>query len=145
MQWSKDDIWFHLWKQEKVATLKEDFGSESLESDDGMELDDGDKLQWVNIPYKSLSLRSDLRGRLIVLDFFTTCCINCIHSLVELQDVKESIRVLEPAKHDAYVSWIGVHSPKFDYEREVQVVKQFCDKYGTYLTGNVLRRRATEI
>jgi thiol-disulfide isomerase/thioredoxin len=36
-------------------------------------------LQWFNVS-KPLSL-SDLKGRLVILDFWTFCCINCIFRL----------------------------------------------------------------
>ena len=39
--------------------------------------------EWVNVA-KPLSL-ADLRGRFVLLDFWTYCCINCMHVLPELQ------------------------------------------------------------
>ena len=38
--------------------------------------------EWFNSP--SLSLERELRGKIVVLDFWTYCCINCIHVLPDL-------------------------------------------------------------
>lgn len=46
-----------------------------------------------------------LLGRTTVLDFFTYCCINCMHVLPDLEELERNIR-------DVLV--IGVHSAKFD-------------------------------
>jgi len=51
---------------------------------------------------------ASLRGRVVLLDFWTFCCINCLHVLDEL-------RALERQYADSLVI-IGVHSPKFPHE-----------------------------
>jgi thiol-disulfide isomerase/thioredoxin len=53
---------------------------------------------------------ADLRGKWVLLDFWTSCCGNCLHIIDEL-------RPLERKYRDALVV-IGVHSPKFAHERE---------------------------
>ena len=60
---------------------------------------------WLNTDHP-LALR-DLRGRVVVLDFWTFCCINCIR-------VIEELRPLEERFGDSLVV-IGVHSPKFPH------------------------------
>ncbi|KAG9461065.1 hypothetical protein GDO78_018246, partial [Eleutherodactylus coqui] len=40
-------------------------------------------LQWLNTD-GALSLHRDLRGKVVLLDFFTYCCINCMHILPDL-------------------------------------------------------------
>ena len=65
-------------------------------------------LTWFNVN-KPLSLDA-LRGRLVVLDFWTFCCVNCLH-------VVPTLRRLEEAFPDEVVV-VGVHSPKFSAERE---------------------------
>lgn len=64
-------------------------------------------LAWLNTA-KPLSL-AQLRGKFVVLDFWTYCCINCMHILPELAK-------LERAYPDQVVV-IGVHSAKFDGEK----------------------------
>jgi thiol-disulfide isomerase/thioredoxin len=56
---------------------------------------------------RSLSLRS-LRGRVVLLDFWTAGCVHCVHALADL-------RRLEDRFGDDLVV-LGVHSPKFDAE-----------------------------
>jgi thiol-disulfide isomerase/thioredoxin len=63
---------------------------------------------WINTDHP-LSLR-DLRGRVVVLDFWTFCCINCLR-------VVEELRPLEERFGDRLVV-IGVHSPKFPNEAD---------------------------
>jgi thiol-disulfide isomerase/thioredoxin len=42
---------------------------------------------------RPLSLSKDLRGKVIVLDFFTYCCINCMHILPQLKQLEEQFSV----------------------------------------------------
>jgi DNA-binding beta-propeller fold protein YncE len=63
---------------------------------------------WINTEHP-LSLR-DLRGRVVLLDFWTFCCINCLR-------VTEELRPLEERFGDRLVV-IGVHSPKFPHEAD---------------------------
>ena len=58
-------------------------------------------LTWLNTS-EPLTLR-DLRGRWVLLDFWTSCCGNCLHVIDEL-------RPLEQNYHDV-LTVIGVHSP----------------------------------
>jgi len=51
----------------------------------------------------------DFRGRFLLLDFWTLCCVNCHHVLAELRAVEE--------KFEAVLTVVGVHSPKFEYEK----------------------------
>ena len=64
---------------------------------------------WLNTGGKSYSIK-DLRGKFVLLDFWTFCCINCLHVLDEL-------RPLEAEFADVLVT-VGVHSPKFAHEAE---------------------------
>lgn len=58
----------------------------------------------------------DLRGRVVILDFWTFCCVNCHHVLPTLRMIEERF------PHEVAV--IGVHSPKFDAERSAASVAQ---------------------
>jgi thiol-disulfide isomerase/thioredoxin len=44
-------------------------------------------LEWFNVS-RPLSLSKDLRGKIVVLDFFTYCCINCMHILPQLKQLE---------------------------------------------------------
>ncbi|MGX5188515.1 thioredoxin-like domain-containing protein [Streptomyces avermitilis] len=76
---------------------------------------------WLNTGDKQYTL-ADLRGRIVVLDFWTFCCINCLHVLDELRELEE--------KHRDTVVIIGVHSPKFVHEAEHQAVVDAVERYG---------------
>ncbi|HJF15415.1 MAG TPA: redoxin domain-containing protein [Enteractinococcus helveticum] len=75
---------------------------------------------WFNTGDKDLSLK-DLRGKIVILDFWAFCCVNCLHVLDEL-------RPLEAKYADVLVT-IGVHSPKFDYEAETSAVAAAIERY----------------
>ncbi|MFF9346773.1 NHL domain-containing thioredoxin family protein [Streptomyces sp. NPDC014734] len=75
---------------------------------------------WINTGGKELSL-SDFRGRTLVLDFWTFCCVNCLHVLDELRELEE--------KHRDTVVIIGVHSPKFVHEAEHRAVVDAVERY----------------
>ncbi|MBW6438130.1 redoxin domain-containing protein [Actinoplanes hulinensis] len=78
---------------------------------------------WLNTGEKALTL-ADLRGKILVLDFWTFCCINCLHVLDEL-------RPLEEKYGDALVV-IGVHSPKFEHERDPVALAAAVERYGVH-------------
>jgi thiol-disulfide isomerase/thioredoxin len=67
---------------------------------------------WVNADPLALA---DLRGKLVLLDFWTTGCVNCLH-------VAEELRALERRYADVLVV-VGVHSPKFPHERGHDAVR----------------------
>lgn len=76
---------------------------------------------WLNTDGQNLSLR-DLRGRIVLLDFWTFCCINCLHVLDELRPLEE--------KYADVLVVIGVHSPKFEHERDPDALAAAVERYG---------------
>ncbi|MFI9611205.1 NHL domain-containing thioredoxin family protein [Streptomyces sp. NPDC052023] len=76
---------------------------------------------WLNTGGKQYSL-ADLRGRVVILDFWTFCCINCLHVVDELRELE--------AKHRDTVVVIGVHSPKFVHEADHAAVADAVERYG---------------
>ena len=75
---------------------------------------------WLNTGGKNLSL-ADLRGKIVLLDFWTFCCINCLHVLDELRE-------LEAEYHDVLVV-VGVHSPKFVHEADPVALAAAVERY----------------
>lgn len=63
--------------------------------------------EWLNT--KDPLTLQDLRGKFVLLDFWTYCCINCMHVLPELKKLEREFA-------DELVV-IGVHSAKFDGEK----------------------------
>ena len=74
---------------------------------------------WLNTD-GPLSL-ADLRGRFVLLDFWTFCCINCRHVLDEMREVEE--------RYDGELVVIGVHSPKFEHEADPDALAAAVERY----------------
>ena len=75
---------------------------------------------WLNTGGADLGLEA-LRGKIVLLDFWTFCCINCLHVLDEL-------RPLEEKYHDVLVT-VGVHSPKFEHEADPVALASAVERY----------------
>ncbi|GAA4655632.1 NHL domain-containing thioredoxin family protein [Arthrobacter cryoconiti] len=75
---------------------------------------------WLNTGGAALDLEK-LRGKIVVLDFWTFCCINCLHVLDEL-------RPLEAEYKDVMVT-VGVHSPKFEHEADPVALAAAVERY----------------
>jgi thiol-disulfide isomerase/thioredoxin len=78
---------------------------------------------WLNTGGRALTL-ADLRGKIVLLDFWTFACINCLHVLDELRPLEEKYR-------DVLVV-IGVHSPKFEHERDPAALAAAVERYGVH-------------
>uniref|UniRef100_A0AAV2LIB1 NHL repeat-containing protein 2 n=1 Tax=Knipowitschia caucasica TaxID=637954 RepID=A0AAV2LIB1_KNICA len=79
-------------------------------------------LEWLNTE-GPLSLNTDLSGKVVVLDFFTYCCINCMHILPDLHQLEKSHSV-----EDGLVI-IGVHSAKFPNEKVLENIRSAVLRY----------------
>lgn len=77
-------------------------------------------LDWLNVP-EPLSM-AQLRGKAVLLDFWTYGCINCIHVIPDLKR-------LEAEFPDELVV-IGVHSAKFANEGETENIRFIVKRYG---------------
>ncbi len=75
---------------------------------------------WLNTGGRMVTLE-DLRGKIVVLDFWTFCCINCLHVLDELRPLEEKYR-------DELVI-VGVHSPKFEHEADPDALAAAVERY----------------
>ena len=75
---------------------------------------------WLNTGGAELDLEA-LRGKIVLLDFWTFCCVNCLHVLDEL-------RPLEEKWADELVV-VGVHSPKFEFEKDPEALQANIERY----------------
>ena len=75
---------------------------------------------WLNTGGRQVTL-TGLRGKVVLLDFWTFCCINCLHVLDEL-------RPLEQKYADVLVT-VGVHSPKFEHEADPAALAAAVERY----------------
>jgi DNA-binding beta-propeller fold protein YncE len=64
---------------------------------------------------------ADLKGRVVLLDFWTLCCINCIHTLPDLAKLE--------AKYPGALVVIGVHTPKFPNEKNTESIRKAILRY----------------
>ncbi len=73
-------------------------------------------LEWLNVT-RPLTWRDDLRGRVVLLDFWCYCCINCLHVLPDLE-------ALEQRYASEAFAVVGVHSAKFTQEEDIENVRE---------------------
>lgn len=71
---------------------------------------------------QSINLK-DLKGKVVLVDFWTYSCINCIRTLPYLVDWNEKYA-------DKGLVIVGVHSPEFEFEKNIDNVKAAVQKYG---------------
>jgi DNA-binding beta-propeller fold protein YncE len=74
---------------------------------------------WLNTD-KSLSLAA-LKGKVVLLDFWTYGCINCIHIIPDLKKLED--------KYAKQLVVIGVHSAKFDNEKQTENIRRIILRY----------------
>ncbi len=76
-------------------------------------------LEWLNTD-GPLRL-AEQRGRVVLLDFWTYCCINCLHVLSDLRYLED--------KYGDELLVIGIHSPKFPNERISDQVRLAIERH----------------
>jgi thiol-disulfide isomerase/thioredoxin len=76
-------------------------------------------VEWLNSA-GPLTLK-DLRGKVVLLDFWTYCCINCIHVLPDLAKLEK--------KYPNQLVVIGVHSAKFENEKKSENIRKAILRY----------------
>ena len=74
---------------------------------------------WLNTD-KPLSLAA-LKGKVVLLDFWTYGCINCIHIIPDLKKLE--------AKYANQLVVIGVHSAKFENEKDTENIRRIILRY----------------
>lgn len=80
-------------------------------------------LDWINTGGRTFSL-ADFRGRVLLLDFWTYGCINCIHMIPELAEVVR--------RFPEEVVVVGVHSGKYVNERVSENIARACQRLGVH-------------
>lgn len=76
-------------------------------------------IAWLNTG-KPIEMK-DLKGKVVLLDFWTLCCINCIHIMPDLAKLEK--------KYEKELVVIGVHSAKFDNEKNSESIRKAILRY----------------
>ena len=74
---------------------------------------------WINSNPLSIE---DLKGKVVLVDFWTYTCINCIRTLPYLKNWDEKYR-------DKGLVIVGVHTPEFNFERKYENVLKAVNDY----------------
>src|SRR5262245_57633126 len=77
-------------------------------------------LDWINTGGKHLSL-AQLRGKVVLLDFWTFGCVNCMHVIPDLKRLE--------AKYPRELVVVGVHSAKFENEGRTEAIRNVVQRY----------------
>lgn len=75
---------------------------------------------WLNTPPLTMA---QLRGKVVLVDFWTYSCINCLRTLPYLKRWYE-------AYHDRGLVIVGVHTPEFPFERDTANVEAAIKRFG---------------
>lgn len=75
---------------------------------------------WINSPPLNLS---NLKGKVVLIDFWTYSCINCIRTFPYLKNWYAKYR-------DKGFIIVGIHSPEFAFEHDLKNVKNAVAKFG---------------
>jgi thiol-disulfide isomerase/thioredoxin len=67
--------------------------------------------------------REALRGKVVLVDFWTYSCINCQRTLPYVRDWHAKY-------HEQGLVAIGIHTPEFAYEKDADNVRRAVDKFG---------------
>ena len=76
--------------------------------------------EWINSEPLTMSI---LRGKVVLVDFWTYTCINCIRTLPYLKSWHEKYK-------DKGLVIVGVHTPEFEFEKETDNVKKAAADFG---------------
>jgi len=96
-----------------------DPGESFAGTDPAPEFEDG--FDWLNTGGQALRME-DLKGKVVLLDFWTYGCINCIHIIPDLKRLE--------AEYSEELVVIGVHSAKFANESATDNIRQVILRYG---------------
>jgi thiol-disulfide isomerase/thioredoxin len=80
---------------------------------------------YINTPnnYNNPLTLSSLKGKVVLVDFWTYTCINCIRTIPHINDWSQKYA-------DKGLVIVGVHSPEFEFEKNYDNVKAAVQKFG---------------
>ncbi len=77
---------------------------------------------WLNSPPLTMQ---QLKGKVVLIDFWTYSCINCVRTLPHLTEWYRKY-------HDKGLVIVGVHSPEFEFEKNVDNIRAALKRYGIH-------------
>jgi len=78
---------------------------------------------YINTPNNSPLTLSSLKGKVVLIDFWTYSCINCIRTIPYINDWNQKYA-------DKGLVIVGVHSPEFEFEKNYDNVKEAVQRLG---------------
>lgn len=78
--------------------------------------------QWLNTPGNQPLTMAALRGQVVLVDFWTYSCINCLRTLPYMNQLYQKY-------HDKGLVIVGVHAPEFEFEKDAANVRQAIARY----------------
>lgn len=107
--------------QDQTVVMSDEAAAEPDESQEGglQAVEFPANAEWVNTG-TPLTME-DLRGRYVLLDFWTYGCINCYHMVPNLNELH--------ARYEGGLVVVGVHSAKFSHESETENIQQAVQRY----------------
>ncbi len=78
---------------------------------------------YINTPQQRGTTIASLKGKVVLVDFWTYTCINCIRTIPYLNSWHEKYA-------DKGLVIIGVHTPEFEFEKDTVNVRAAVEKYG---------------
>ena len=85
------------------------------------EISDHQNLEWINSEPISIG-ESIGNGNIVLVDFWTYTCVNCIRTFPFLNEWNEKYS-------DEGLIIIGVHTPEFEFEKEIKNIKKSVEKH----------------
>ncbi|MBI9102753.1 MAG: cytochrome c biogenesis protein DipZ [Spirochaetales bacterium] len=79
--------------------------------------------EWFNVASPDGLDMDDLKGKVVLLDFWTYSCVNCVRTIPHLREMYDRYK-------DDGLEIIGVHSPEFAFERKPENVGKAIDELG---------------
>lgn len=79
-------------------------------------------VDWINSPPLTIS---ELKGKVVLIDFWTYSCINCIRTFPYLTKWYENYK-------DLGLVIIGVHTPEFEFEKDFNNVKKATERFNIF-------------
>lgn len=77
-------------------------------------------LTWLNSDVLTMK---ELRGKPVLIDFWTYSCVNCLHTLPHVKNLYKKYKKLG-------LTIVGVHSPEFEFEKDEKNVRNAIEHFG---------------